>query len=109
MPTSSISQKRFEEFEYGSCWPYYKLLWSKSKKLHSMGKIHNYFISNGTIKIKSSEGSSSLSIAHNSDFENIFLAYIYCHRDKIWYEWYEIFIITVEFTKKTSQGFLHLM
>ena len=22
--------------------PYYKLLWSKSKKLHSMGKIHNF-------------------------------------------------------------------
>ena len=38
--------------------PYYKLLWSKSKKLHSMGKIHNFFISNGTIKIKRSEGSS---------------------------------------------------
>ena len=30
---------------------YYKLLWSKSKKLHSMGKIHNFFISNGTVQV----------------------------------------------------------
>ena len=52
--------------------PYYKLLWSKSKKLHSMGKIHNFFISNGTIKIKRSEGSSSLAITHGSDFKKYF-------------------------------------
>ena len=52
--------------------PYYKLLWSKSKKLHSMGKIHNFFISNGTIKIKRSEGRSSLPITHDSDFEKYF-------------------------------------
>ena len=52
--------------------PYYKLLWSKSKKLHSMGKIHNFFISNGTIKIKRSEGRSSLAVTHDSDFEKYF-------------------------------------
>ena len=52
--------------------PYYKLLWPKSKKLHSIGKIHNFFISNGTIKIKRNEGSSSLAITHDSDFEKYF-------------------------------------
>ena len=52
--------------------PYYKLLWSKSKKLHSMGKIHNFFISNGTVKIKISEGSTSLAITHESDFDKYF-------------------------------------
>ena len=31
--------------------PYYKMLWSKSKKLHSLGKIHSFFISGDTIKI----------------------------------------------------------
>ena len=52
--------------------PYYKLLWSKSKKRHSMGKIHNFFISNGTLKIEISEGSSSLAITYDSDFEKYF-------------------------------------
>ena len=51
---------------------YYKLLWSKSKKLHSMGKIHNFFISNGTVKVIINEGSSPLSITHNTDFEKYF-------------------------------------
>ena len=32
--------------------PYYKMLWSKSKKLHSFSKIHSFFISGDTIKIK---------------------------------------------------------
>ena len=27
--------------------PYYRILWSKSKALFTMGKINNYFISNG--------------------------------------------------------------
>ena len=29
--------------------PYYKMLWSKSKKLHSLSKIHSFFISGDTI------------------------------------------------------------
>ena len=37
-----------------------------------MGKIYNFFISNGTIKIKRSEGSTSLVITHDSDFEKYF-------------------------------------
>ena len=51
---------------------YYRLLWSKSKKLLSMGKINNFHISNDTIKIKIQEGSTPLSITHNTDFERYF-------------------------------------
>ena len=53
---------------------YYKVLWSKSKKLLSMGKINNFYISNGTIKIKIHEDSTPISITHNSDFEEHFPA-----------------------------------
>ena len=53
--------------------PYYKVLWSKSKKLHSLGKINSFFISGYKIKIKVSENSLPLSITHVDDFGNIFL------------------------------------
>ena len=52
--------------------PYYKSLWSKSKKLRSLGKIHSFFISNSTIKIKLQENSNPESITHSSDFEKFF-------------------------------------
>ena len=48
--------------------PYYKMLCSKSKKFHSLGKIHNFFISGDTIKIKVNENSSLLLITHVDDF-----------------------------------------
>ena len=32
--------------------PYYRILWSKSKALFTMGKIHSYFISSGSVKEK---------------------------------------------------------
>ena len=51
---------------------YYRVLWSKSKKLLSMGKINNFHISKGTIKIKIQEGNTPLSITHNADFEKYF-------------------------------------
>ena len=50
---------------------YYRVLWSRSKKLLSMGKINNFHISNGTIKIKIQEG-TPLSITRNADFEKYF-------------------------------------
>ena len=53
---------------------YYRVLWSKSKKILSMGKINNFHISNGTIKIKIQEGSTPLSVTHNVDFEKYTLA-----------------------------------
>ena len=52
--------------------PYYKLLWSKSKKLQSLGRIHSYFISNGKIKLKVQENSDPLVVTHCSDFKNFF-------------------------------------
>ena len=52
--------------------PYYKVLCSKSKKLHSLGKIFSFYISGDTIKIKVSENSSSLSITHVDDFGKYF-------------------------------------
>ena len=48
--------------------PYYKMLWSKSKKLHSLSKIHSFFISDDTIKNRVNENSSPLSIRHVDDF-----------------------------------------
>ena len=47
--------------------PYYKMLWSKSKKLHSLSEIHSFFISGDTIKIRINENSSPLSITHVDD------------------------------------------
>ena len=49
--------------------PYYKMLWSKSKKLHSLSKVHRFFfISGDTIQISVNEISSTLSITHVDDF-----------------------------------------
>ena len=48
--------------------PYYKMLWSKSKKFHNLRKIHNFFISGETIKINVNENSSQLSITHVDNF-----------------------------------------
>ena len=52
--------------------PCYKVLWSKSKKLHSLGKVFSFHISGDTIKIKVSENSSTLSITHVDDFGKYF-------------------------------------
>ena len=48
--------------------PYYKVLWSKNKKLHSLGKINSFFILGDTININVSENSLPLSITHADDF-----------------------------------------
>ena len=47
-------------------------IWAKSKKLHSLGKIHSFFISGDTIKIRVSENSSPLSLTHVEDFGKYF-------------------------------------
>ena len=53
--------------------PYYKVLWSKSKKLHSLGKINSFFfISGDTIKIRVGENSLHLSITHVDDSRKYF-------------------------------------
>ena len=52
--------------------PYCKVLWSKSKKLQNLGKIHSFFLSGDTIKIKINENSPPLSVTHVGNFGNYF-------------------------------------
>ena len=52
--------------------PYYKLLWSKSKKLHAMKQIHSYYVSNDTVKVKLEQTSRPFSITHATDFDKHF-------------------------------------
>ena len=52
--------------------PYYPILWSKSKALFTMDKIHSYFISNGSVKIRLQEKGPSIPITHTVDFEKYF-------------------------------------
>ena len=52
--------------------PYYRILWSKSKTLFTMGKTHSYFISNGSVKIRLQEKGPSIPITHTADFEKDF-------------------------------------
>ena len=47
---------------------YYRMLWSKCKRLHELGNITNLYISSGTIKIKITENSSPIVITHTQDF-----------------------------------------
>ena len=51
---------------------YYRILWSKCKKLYSLGKCHTFYVSNGNIKIKITENSQPLTITHSSDFDKHF-------------------------------------
>ena len=51
---------------------YYKVLLSKSKKLHSLGKINSFFILDDSVKIKVSENSLPVSITHVNDFGKYF-------------------------------------
>ena len=52
--------------------PYYKSLWSKSKKLLSLGKIDSFFVSNSTIKLKLQENRDPVAITHSSNFRKYF-------------------------------------
>ena len=52
--------------------PYYKVLWSKSKKRNNLGKIRSFFISSDTVKIKINESTPSLPVTHVDDFGNYF-------------------------------------
>ena len=48
--------------------PYYKVLWHRIKKLHSLGKINSVVILGDTIKINVTENNVPLSITHVYDF-----------------------------------------
>ena len=52
--------------------PYYKVIRSKCKKLHSLGKINKFLLLGDTIKIKVSENILYLSIADVHDFGKYF-------------------------------------
>ena len=52
--------------------PYYRVLWSKSKSLHKIGKLFQYYVSNGIVKIEIQETSQLLSIIHTGDMEKLF-------------------------------------
>ena len=51
---------------------YYRILWSESKVLFTIGKIHCLFILNGSIEIRLQEKGPSISITHTADFEKYF-------------------------------------
>ena len=53
--------------------PYYRILWSKTKRLQNIGLIDNFYISSGTIKIKVAENSSPKTITHLNDLKIHFL------------------------------------
>ena len=52
--------------------PYYRVLWSKTKVLFSMGKINRLMVSNRTVKAKISEISAPISITHSDGFTKYF-------------------------------------
>ena len=52
--------------------PYYRMLWSKSKRLLDLGKINNFYVSSGKIKIRIQENSKPMSINHFEDFKKYF-------------------------------------
>ena len=52
--------------------PYYRVLWSKSKALFTIGKIHSYFIPNRSPKKSLQEKEPSIPITHTADFEKYF-------------------------------------
>ena len=46
---------------------YYKMLWSRSKRLQDMGRIYSWFGSGGTTKTKIYEYSDFFSVTHTDD------------------------------------------
>ena len=50
-----------------SLYPYYRMVWSKCKRLQELGNITNFYISSGTIKVKITEN-SPIAITYTQDF-----------------------------------------
>ena len=55
----------------GLC-PYYRVPWAKSKSLHHLQKIFSFYVSNGSIKIKTKENDKGVTITHAMDFRKNF-------------------------------------
>ena len=51
---------------------YYRVLWSKAKRLHSLKRISSFYVSGGTVKIKISENGLALAITNVNDFKEHF-------------------------------------
>ena len=82
MPTKAIIKKDLQKlkmkdtgltgdnkvFVSHSLSPYYRALWLKSKVLLNIGKINRLKISNGTVKVRITENSTSISITHTCNF-----------------------------------------
>ena len=49
--------------------PYYRIFWSKARRLKNIDSIDNFYISSGTIKIRVTENSSPITITHLDDFK----------------------------------------
>ena len=56
-----------EIFLYQSLWQYFCNLWSKTKRLQSIGKANSFFVSGGTVKIKIDENSKLLAMTNLDD------------------------------------------
>ena len=51
---------------------YYRVLWPKAKRLHSLKRISSFDVSGGTVKIEISENSLPLPITHVNSFKEYF-------------------------------------
>ena len=59
--------------------PYYCILWSKSKRLHSMGIFIIFYISRGTLKFRMTENSRPLAITHLKMILQCISPMLICH------------------------------
>ena len=57
-----------EIFVNESLCPYYRILLSKGKRLHSLDIVNKFFVSGGTVKGKTAENSRPLAISLLSNF-----------------------------------------
>ena len=61
------NNEQWRIFISSTIYPYYEVLWSKSKKLIALGKVNSFYFLNGTIRIKINENSSPPSVNHVDD------------------------------------------
>ena len=83
-------------FIYTSLCPYYRMLWSKCKRLHDLGEISNFYISSGTVKVKISGNRNPISITHSQNFVK------YCEKfvlmETLWQCWVSLVCLLVQKT-----------
>ena len=58
---------------------YYRIFWSKAKRLQNIGSIDNFYVSSGTIKIKVTENSSQITITHHWMISRSVFLILTCH------------------------------